>query len=372
MGLSVDAPAIRARQFTVLGESQSLQGDYAAAIVAFEQALKLARDPARGDRELLPRILVGRGQAKASLDDFAGAEKDVREALKIDRAMPGAFSADVARDLEALGLVKNFGGDLPAARALYEEALAIRIAQQGADHPRVSEDYSELGSIAYLQNDPTGAESFWLKALRTDEKVLGLDHPDVATTLNNLARVKLERRAFGEARPLLQRAVQITLTQRNETHDDLAFSMDNLAIADRGLGHLHDAEMEFRKALAAARLHKHRNRGPIMTDLAELLCSEGRFAEAYDLMAQAEPLMIADYPHDPWRVAWLQSTKGYCLTKGRRPAASGMRLIKESAPAIQARWKPDTLYGAVVADRLRKDAKSPGVRRVSVDEPLPQ
>jgi tetratricopeptide (TPR) repeat protein len=363
MGLSVNSPAIRARQLAVLADSQSLQGNYDVAVKTFDQALPLARDPEHGDPELVSRILVGRGQAKAAIDNFKAAEADVDAALKLDHVAHGDRHPDIARDLEAMGLTKNFGGDLPEARRLYESALAIRIKAQGSDHPRVSEDYNELGSIAYLQHDPHAAETYWEKALASDERVLGPNHPDVAATLNNIARVKLERRAFSEARPLLERSVKITLAQRSETHDDLAFSLDNLAMADRGLGRFADAENAYRMALKAAMVHKHRNRGPILTDLAELLCSEGRFSEAASLVAQAEPLIGADYPHDPWRMAWLQNTKGYCLVR-RGSRAQGLALLRASAPAVMARWPADTLYGHMAADRLRpalepSDASAP-------------
>ena len=57
--------------------------------------------------------------------------------------------------------------------------------------------------------------------------------------------------------------------------DDLAFAYPNLAIAGRGLGDTKRAEDLFRKALPITERHRHRNLGPIMTDLADTLSRKG-------------------------------------------------------------------------------------------------
>jgi tetratricopeptide (TPR) repeat protein len=196
------------------------------------------------------------------------------------------------------------------------------------------------------------AERYWLRALRSDELVLGPNHPDVAVTINNVARVQLERRAFASARALLQRAAAITLAQQSETHDDLAFTFANLAIAERGLGHTAEAERLLRRALRAAELHKHRNLAPILTELADLRCTAGAPDEGLGLLARAAPIMQADYPNDPWRSAWLANTRGECLLTAGRTAEARAAIV-QSMPALEQRWHADSLFGAMAAQRLR-------------------
>ncbi|WP_426162743.1 tetratricopeptide repeat protein [Sandarakinorhabdus sp. DWP1-3-1] len=350
--LKVDDPGVAARQLLALGDSETRQGEYATAAKTFTRALALASDSRRGNPALIAPILVGRGEARSAVDDTRGAEADIRRALAVDRAGFGDRHPAVARDLEALGLNALAEDRLGDAKALFERALAIRIPLQGLAHPRVSEDYNELGSIAYLQRDSAAAEALWTRALKSDELVLGPDHPDVAISINNVARVMLERRGFAEAYKLLVRARDISLRQRSATHDDLAFVLGNLGLAERGLGQAAAATATLQAALLAADAHKHRNRAPILAELADLACDRGTPARGLALLDRAAPIMRADYPDDPWRQAWVLNTRGKCLVAAGR-GAEGRAAIAESMAAIRARWPRSTLFGALAEQRLQ-------------------
>lgn len=352
LGWPVRDPVTRVRQLLVLGDSQTRLGDYKSAVATFDRALRLASDPGQGATDFIARLLIGRGEALAASGQGARAAADIARATALDRRKFGSDSLEIARDLEAAGLNADFAGNAALARASYQRALAIRVRRQGAAHPRVSEDLSELGTLAYYGGDAAAAEAYWQRALRSDQVVLGPDHPDVAATLNNIARLMIERRAFREALPLLQRSIAINLSQRDATHDDLAFIFANLGIAKRGLGNLEGAETDLRSALRAAVAHRHRNFAPILTDLAEIRCTRGDTGDGLALLAQAEPVMRATYPDDPWRSAWVASTTGYCRLKaGDRAAAAA--LLERSAPVILGKWPPGSLYGAAVVLRRK-------------------
>ena len=351
MRLKVDDPGVAARRLLALGDSETRQGDYARAVTTFSKALALASDSKRGNPALVAPILVGRGEARSAAEDTKGANADIRRALEVDLASFGPRHPAVARDLEALGLNALAENHLADAKSIFERALAIRIPAQGLAHPRVSEDYNELGSIAYLQRDSTAAEAFWVRALKSDELVLGPDHPDVAISINNVARVMLERRGFAEANKLLVRARDISLRQRSATHDDLAFILGNLGLAERGLGRPAAATATLREALTAAEVHKHRNRAPILADLADLACDQGAPARGLALLDRASALMKADYPDDPWRQSWVMNTRGKCLVAAGRPE-EGKAAIEGSMTALRARWPRSTLFGQLAEARL--------------------
>ena len=350
--LKVDDPGVAGRQLLALGDSQTRQGDYAVAAATFSRALALAKDPGRGNPDLVAPVLVGRGEARSATGDTAGADVDIKQALALDMATFGARHLVVARDLEALGLNALAEDRLADAKSLFERALAIRIPMQGLAHPRVSEDYNELGSIAYLQHDTAAAEEFWTRALKSDELVLGPDHPDIAISINNVARVMLERRGFAEAHGLLVRARDISLKQRGETHDDLAFVLANLGLAERGLGRNADAEATLRAALVAADVHRHRNRAPILVELADLACDRGAAPQGLSLLVRAAEVMLKDYPDDPWRQAWVVNTRGKCLmAAGKR--SEGKTAIVGSIAEIRKRWPNSTLFGHMAEQRLQ-------------------
>ncbi len=336
------------RQLAALGESQSRLGDYERAIRSFKTALSYSENVEQGISELTPRLYVGLSEAQSATNDFKSADSAGRQALSFAEQRFGPASPIVAKALEAIATNEVFSGEIEAARPNFIRAIAIREKSQGRLHPKVIEDINTLGSIAYLDGKPDLAEIHFRRVLNDRETVLGTDHPNLGNTLNNLSRVLLEQRKFTEALPMVERAVAINLKQRDATHDDMAFLFANLAIVKHGLGNPRAAEPLFRKALVAARLHKHRNLAPILTDLAATLCDTGRANEAMPLLAEARPLMAKTYPKDPWRPAWTDFVRGRCLIKsGDR--AGGLALIRASAPELQKRWKPDSLYGYQVA-----------------------
>lgn len=344
--------SVAARQYTALGDALMKQGSYEKSIAAYRRALDLARSPEANREEMVPRILVGLSEAQSSLEQYDAAARSATEALALDRDRMGMNHPDVARDLEALALNAFFEGDGRKASGLLGQAIAIRTKSQGELHPKVTEDRNMLGSIAYLGGQNAVAERYYRAVLKSDEQVLGASHPDLAITLNNLARVILERRGFAEAKTLLDRAVRITVSQRSEHHDDLAFAYANLALAEKGLGDLDAAERHFRAAVLVAEEHHHRNLAPALTDLADTLCTRGKTGEALRLLDRARPLTAETYPDDAWRTAWVDNVRGGCLLAAGR-TADGQRFLAASAPIVLKRWPAATLYGYIAAARAR-------------------
>lgn len=357
LGLPQLTASTRARQLLAMADALNRQGDYPKAIAAYQSALRLANTSGIERADLQPRILVGLGEAQSAIQDFRNADRTIRKALALDLKTLGRHHPDVARDLEALGLNSFNANQLDAARVLYDRALAIRLRAQGPKHPRVSDNLNQLGYIAYLQRDSTAAERFYRRVLESDAAVLGPNHPDFAATLNNLARLMLERQSFAEARPYLERAVAINLKQRDATHDDLAFYFANLAIAERGLGRTVEAESLFRRALIPAVKHKHRNLGPILVDIADLECRRGQTDAGLASIDKAEPVIKADYPDDPWRMAWADNTRGACLLAAGHPDEA-RRLFDRSLPILRERWPRGTLYRIMAEARATRRQSS--------------
>jgi tetratricopeptide (TPR) repeat protein len=344
-------PGVKARRLMAMGASAYKQGDFEKAAGFYRQALPLAAADELSGTDLRPEILAAIGNAMSNAGDTSAGPSGMLEALRLDTANGGPDSIAVARDLEALGAYEQARDDLPAARRYYERAVAIRIARQGLSHPMVSEDLNELGSIAFFQHDSPAAEAYWRRALTSDELVLGRDHPDVAITLNNLARVMLEQRKFAAALPLVERAVAVTVRNRSADYDYLALLHANLGIARRGLGDLPGAERAFAEAVRVAEATGHRNLGPALTEMADVACAQARPDAGLSMLARAEGPTAKDYPDDPWRMAWLQNTRGACLL-AKGDSAGGRALLLSSQKLIAERWEPQSLYGHIAAQRL--------------------
>lgn len=344
LGIRHSQPDITARQLMALADADRRLGEYERAASQYEKALSLARREGSRRADLVPRILAGLAESRSALEQYDAADRLGREALALDRKALGSRHPDIARDLEVLGLNAYFQGKYDRARPLVEEALSIRRSAEGPLSPSVSDNIMTLGSIAYAQGDLTGAEKYFRSRLAIDERVLGAEHPDVAISLNNIGRLLIERRAYQQARPLLARALAINLKQRGEAHDDTIFTFNNLAIAYNGLGQTDEARPLFRRALAAARNGEHRMLGPILTDLGRLECGTGSPQEGMRLLEEARAPITRDYPDDPWRNAWLENSRGWCLISAGK-TAQGQGLVRQSTPVIRQKWPSSSHYG---------------------------
>jgi tetratricopeptide (TPR) repeat protein len=339
--------------FAALGESKVRIGEYEQAIGSFQQGLAFVKAGQATVQGADSRLLVGLSEAQSGMEQYSAADQSAKAALAIAQAASRRSPTDIASAVEAIADNAYFQDKMAVAEPLFVRATNIRAKVQGNLHPKVLDNLNTLGSIAYLKNDPKLSENYFRRVLKARAYVLGPEHPNVATALNNLARVLLEQRKFSEVSPMLDRSVAITLKQRSETHDDMAFLFSNRAIAKHGLGNFSGAEADFRKALTAARLHKHRNLAPILTDLAGTLCDQRRVAEAMPLLDEAAPIMVKTYPDDPWRSAWVVHTRGRCLIASGKPAEAAA-LIRTNAKPLMDRWGADTLYGHVVRRDLQR------------------
>lgn len=122
------------------------------------------------------------------------------------------------------------------------------------------------------------------------------------------------------------------------------------------MGDVKGGEAAFRKALTAARAHKHRNLAPILVNLADVAC-ERRDADAgLALLSEAAPIMARVYPDDPWRSAWVEVIRANCLlVAGKR--AEALKVATPATAIVAARWPRGSHYG-VRASAILKAAQA--------------
>jgi hypothetical protein len=227
------------------------------------------------------------------------------------------------------------------------EALDLRLKAQGQLHPDTIRSYNLLASLTYLQGDTAMAERYFAAVLPLRERVLGRDHPDVAASLQNYARMLIERRQYGRAEPMLDRALRIQLGQRDTDASDLAFYYANLGIAQAGLGQYASAKANLGNARKVAIARQHRNLGPILGELAYLSCNSGEPNRGKAFVAEARVAIRDDYPKDVWRISWLDVVNAKCLVaSGNRQEARA--LLAKAAPALLDRWPETSRYGALI------------------------
>lgn len=156
-----------------------------------------------GARERAVAItLQGRGHELK--EDYAAAIAAYREVLKLDLTL-AAESVDVAADLSDLADAERYSGDVDAAERDYREAL--RVARAVGFTEGVATFTGNLAGVAQDREDWVGAETLSREALQLSEKLGRQDL--IASHCNRLARVLVRQGKKKKALPYARRAVDI-------------------------------------------------------------------------------------------------------------------------------------------------------------------
>jgi tetratricopeptide (TPR) repeat protein len=118
-------------------------------------------------------------------------------------------------------------------------------------------------------------------------KEKGEDAPEMATVSNDLALLYLDQGRYGEAEPLLKKAIAINKTALPADHPDLAMGYNNLAALYWVQGRYGEAEPLYKKALEVLEQKlgfRHPNTVTVSENFAALLRSQGRPDEADTLL----------------------------------------------------------------------------------------
>ncbi len=172
------------------------------------------------------------------------------------RAMAEERAAEVLREaLEWVNAAVPFDSDdvrmWPVLDPLAPHALAVsrRADQAGIAEP-TARLFNQLGLLFWAKARYGEAEPLMRRALALYEVSLGPDHPFVATGLNNLAALLRETGRFAEAEPFCRRALAIDEASFGTDHPEVAVDLNNLAQLLQATNRLDEAEPLFRRAPA--------------------------------------------------------------------------------------------------------------------------
>jgi tetratricopeptide (TPR) repeat protein len=147
--------------------------------------------------------------------------------------------------------------------------------------------FATTGFVAGAQGKYGEAEPLLQRALAIREEQLGPTHPDTVTSLSNLAYLYHAQGKYGEAEPLYQRVLAICEEQLGLTHPDTATSLNNLAGLYQAQGKYTEAEPLYQRALA---IYEERL-GPTHPDIATSLNNLAGLYQAQGKYGEAEPLL---------------------------------------------------------------------------------
>ena len=189
----------RARALNALGNLARLQGDYATARTAYEEALAMYRE--RGNKVGVASLLNNLGTLARVQGDLTAARALHEEALALRREIGDKLG--LSASLNNLGNLAFVQGDLDAARVLYEESVTLK--RELGDGKNLALSLSNLGGLAAKQSDPAAARALYEEGLAIFRE-LGDKHGIAGNTLN-LANLALDQGDFSVAVPLLRESL---------------------------------------------------------------------------------------------------------------------------------------------------------------------
>lgn len=157
----------------------------------------------------------------------------------------------------------------------------------------------------YLQERVQYAEAEPLlhQSLAIFEKTVGSEHNDVAQTLDTLAVLYYCQGKYAEAEPVFQRALTIRKKVLEPDHPDVADSLNNLAMIYYEQGKYEQAEPLFQQALVIWETKlgpQHPYVHTCLSNLGLLYYAQGKYAQAEPLYQRAltlsEQILGSDHP----------------------------------------------------------------------------
>ncbi|MGD2116373.1 MAG: serine/threonine-protein kinase [Acidobacteriota bacterium] len=164
-------------------------GRYEEADDRLSRALTILRQAAGDHSRGISDVLSRRASVRSDLQRLDAAEADSREALELDRRALGPDHPEVLSAQNSLANILRYHGELAEAEALYRKTLAAKRRVLGREHPDVAYALNGVGVCLKARGRPEEAEPFIREALEMRRKLLGDDHPAVAVSLNNEANV---------------------------------------------------------------------------------------------------------------------------------------------------------------------------------------
>lgn len=274
-------PAVRGEMRLIIGRTYTAIFDYAKAIGLLEPALKQLEDglprggpmdaAARERAEAMTQGRLALAQALSRSDRPEDAEREFRAAIA-----SAADRGDRAQRLSGmvqLATLRMDRGDWSGALEIVDEATPLaqggrsleigrleqqrgavlrrlrRIAEAEAAHRRALEIFEQEGakidesvatnSLALLareRGDAAEAERLYRRAIQIRTDLDPRPNPDTAASLTNLGRLLNSTRRYGEAEPVLERALEQHVALFGSSNTQTAMAMGSLSETLSNLG----------------------------------------------------------------------------------------------------------------------------------------
>jgi eukaryotic-like serine/threonine-protein kinase len=235
-------PLQRARLDSSFGVIHAAQGDYAAALAAFERAYAVKREMLGEAHPEVAGALENVALSHGELGRTEQAEELQQRSLALLEQAVGPRHPDYALSLLNYGIVLGGLGRHAEAGDRFTQALEIFRDALGPRHPMVARTLSSLGHSAGAQDRLRDAEARFREAAEIIEAVHGERHREYGWSLADRAQVLVRLGRAREAAELYARAHDIVEAALGPDHDALGSVMLDEASVLVELERLDEAE----------------------------------------------------------------------------------------------------------------------------------
>ena len=273
---------VRAKALNNVGNLASVQGDYEAARLHYDESLRLQRE--LGDELGVATVLGNLGRIACLQSDYATAMPLFEESLAIRRRLEDRRG--IAVSLNNLANVFHALGDNRTVKQMTEESLALH--REFGDRLNISNALRNLGSVALEEGDPDAARALYEESLAIRRELE--DRRGAAYTLRSLAEVMSLQGDAAAARAMLEESLA-TMRQLGE-RQGTAEALCMLARLDGHLGDYTAALTRYRTALPMfLELADRAAFLEVFLDMAALSEARGNFGRAAQLCGAIDALL---------------------------------------------------------------------------------
>ena len=271
-----------AKAYTTLGEILIERGQYAEAVKALDESIRLHTALGVEDADYASTL---RQQVNAYfyMGKLDVADETGRRTLEMTRRVSGERHALVAEDLINLGAIQTERGKYTDSERYYREALAVSESWFGKDHYQTASTLTQLGrSLVYQKRFDEGGVVLQ-RALAIQERVFGPDHPRVASAVNDLGNIAVQTGRLDDAEAAFTRMGNIYRKTYGAKHFLIATATSNLGGVFVARKDYKRAESLYRAAVAMyteTQSPDHLNTGIARIKLGRALLRQQRYGDA--------------------------------------------------------------------------------------------
>ena len=222
------------------------QGRDVTIAMALDSAATRARRDLQNQPELQAAVRTSIGLTFLGLGRMDEAREELEAALARRRAL--GLVHEIPASLYNLARADAARGDAVGAESLFVQSLAAYRAQRPVDTLGVAHVLNDLGDVRQYQGELDSALVLQRESLALRRASRAPDE-EVAASLNNVAVILGQQGHMDQAEPMLREALALITRAKGAKHPDVASGLNTLAFTVAERGDLVGADSLYRRAL---------------------------------------------------------------------------------------------------------------------------